>query len=87
MSSSATSFRTKVAAAVEMAGSQVALARLMGRSQQQVSALCNYATGISAEDAIAIHRATSGKISASELRPDLWNAPENVPSEPAGERA
>jgi DNA-binding transcriptional regulator YdaS (Cro superfamily) len=80
-------FRALVADAVKAVGSQVALAEKMGRSQQQVSALCTRATTISAEDALAIHRATDGKISASRLRPDIWPTPAHVPGEPVPERA
>lgn len=76
-------FRPLVIEAVKIVGSQGALAEKMGRSQQQVSALCTRATSISAEDALAIHRATSGEVPASALRPDIWAAPEFVPaSEP-----
>jgi DNA-binding transcriptional regulator YdaS (Cro superfamily) len=73
-------FRALVAEAVKVVGSQVALAEKMGRSQQQVSALCTRATFISAEDALAIHRATAGEVPASQLRPDLWASPESVPA-------
>lgn len=30
--------------------------------------------------AIAIHQWSNGEISASELRPDLWQSPESVPT-------
>lgn len=73
-------FRALVAEAVKVVGSQVALAEKMGRSQQQVSALCTRAISISAEDALAIHRATGGEIPASKLRPDLWDSPASVPA-------
>jgi DNA-binding transcriptional regulator YdaS (Cro superfamily) len=75
-------FRALVTKAVEELGSQSALAERMGRSQQQVSALCTRATTISAEDALAIHRATGGKVSASDLRPDLWVEPDAIPPSP-----
>lgn len=79
-------FRALVAEAVKIVGSQGALAHKMGRSQQQVSALCTRATFISAEDAIAIHRATDGAVAASDLRPDLWQAPDHVPISAEPER-
>lgn len=72
-------FRARVIDAVRIVGSQGALAQKMGRSQQQVSALCTRATFISAEDAIAIHHATDGVVPASDLRPDIWALPEHVP--------
>ena len=73
-------FRALVATAVEIVGSQGALAKAMGRSQQQVSALINRAPAISAEDALAIHHATGGRVAASDIRPDLWRRPEDVPA-------
>jgi DNA-binding transcriptional regulator YdaS (Cro superfamily) len=73
-------FRALVRSAVEIVGSQGSLAQMMGRSQQQVSALINRAPAISAEDAVAIHRATNGQVPASALRPDLWLRPEDVPA-------
>lgn len=72
-------FRSLVADAVRIVGSQGALADKMGRSQQQVSALCTRATFISAEDALAIDAATDGVVPASALRPDLWSSPDHVP--------
>jgi len=33
--------------------------------------------------ALAIHHFSNGKISASEIRPDLWENPEDVPSAPS----
>lgn len=32
--------------------------------------------------ALAIHHYTKGAVPASELRPDLWTKPEDVPAEP-----
>ena len=76
-------FRPHVLKAVELAGSQSILAEKIGRSQQQVSALCTRATTISAEDALAIHRATNGEVPASAMRPDLWVNSKAVPASPA----
>jgi DNA-binding transcriptional regulator YdaS (Cro superfamily) len=73
-------FRELVRRAVAIVGSQPTLAERIGKSQQHVSSLCRTASFISAEDAISIHRATAGKVSASELRPDLWKSPEHVPT-------
>lgn len=65
-------FRALVRKAVTIKGSQASLAAAIRRSQQQVSALCNRADAISAEDALAIDLATEGQVGKSELRPDLW---------------
>ncbi len=35
--------------------------------------------------ALAIHHFTNGEIPASEIRPDLWENPEDVPSAPVVE--
>lgn len=68
-------FRSLVAEAVKLVGSQTELAKRMERSQQQVSFLCTVAKKISAEDSIAIERATGGQIPRWRLRPDLWSQP------------
>lgn len=73
-------FRALVNRAVQLVGSQSRLAELIGRSQQQVSALCTRAPTISAEDALAIDRCTSGEVSKSDLRPDLWPPTAQVPA-------
>ena len=74
-------FRAHVVRAVQIVGSQAALADRMNRSQQQISALCRTANYISAEDALGIHYATGGEVPASALRPDLWASPDHVPPE------
>ena len=58
-----------------LGGSQSKLAEAIGVSQQQVSKLLRKDQGISAEVALAIHTATDGAVSKSELRPDLWPVP------------
>lgn len=88
MHEAAPHFRSLVMKAADKVGSQSILAERIGRSQQQVSALCTRARSISAEDALAIHRATGGAVAASDLRPDLWQRPEDVPApSQAGEAA
>jgi DNA-binding transcriptional regulator YdaS (Cro superfamily) len=74
--------------AVALVGSQAKLAAEMTRcgsesSQSKISWLLVSAEQISAEDALAIHRATEGRVPACELRPDLWPTPDHVPQEPA----
>lgn len=58
--------------AIEAAGSQAVLAERSGLSQQFISKLLNNERRVSAESAVAIHRATDGKIPCSVLRPDLF---------------
>lgn len=71
--------------AVSLAGSQKQLAASMGCSQAKISWLLVTANQISAEDSLAIHRATAGQVSASSLRPDLWPTHAHIPIEPQPE--
>lgn len=74
--------------AVAVSGSQAKLAAEMSRSgaedcsQSKISWLLVVADKISAEDSLAVHRATHGAVSASQLRPDLWPTEQHVPIEP-----
>lgn len=71
-------FRAHVRRAVSLFGSQGLLGEAIGRSQQQISALCTEeARMISAEDALAIEVATKGRVSASDMRPDIWPTPKD----------
>jgi DNA-binding transcriptional regulator YdaS (Cro superfamily) len=65
-------WRQHVRRAVRAVGSQEELARAIGCSQAKVSWLLLSAAQIKAEDALAIERATDGRVRAAELRPDLW---------------
>lgn len=67
-------FRLHIQEAVKIAGTQKALADAIGISQQGVSYLLTDAKDISPEIAAAIDTFTQGKISKSELRPDIWKA-------------
>lgn len=58
--------------AIELTGSQVALGAKIGCSQAKISWLLISADNISAEDAVAIERATDGRVSRRDLRPDMW---------------
>lgn len=70
--------------AVKLCGRQQDLAAKAGCAQQTISKYLNDEIRVSAEHAVAIHRATGGAVPASALRPDLWRRPEDVPaSEPA----
>jgi DNA-binding transcriptional regulator YdaS (Cro superfamily) len=69
--------------AIEMAGSEAKLAGLIkqaGFSYSQVAINRAKRLGrVSAEMALAVHRALEGRVPASEIRPDLWRRPEDVP--------
>lgn len=65
--------------AIRQVGSQPKLAKAMGCSQSKISWLLITADEISAEDSLAIDRATNGDVSASKLRPDLWPTEQHVP--------
>lgn len=75
--------RDLICQAISLKGSQAKLAEAAGVKQQSIWQ-AKEAGRVSAELALAIHRATSGAVPASALRPDLWRRPEDVPtSEPA----
>jgi DNA-binding transcriptional regulator YdaS (Cro superfamily) len=60
-------------------GSEAALARETGLSQPLIhKAKKNGRAG--PRLALAIHHFSKGQIPASEIRPDLWEKPEDVPS-------
>lgn len=71
--------------AIRLAGSQFELAERMREagakdiSQSKVSWMLQRGTQISAEDALAVQRATDGNVSAADLRPDLWASAKHVP--------
>lgn len=68
-------FRPHVEKAIGLYGSQAKLAAEMGCSQQYISWLLKDADQVSAEMAVAFERVTSGQVSRSDLRPDLFPAP------------
>ena len=65
----------QIASAIKAVGSQPKLAELAGLSQQHISKLLRRQRGVSAEAAVAIERATRGKVPRHVLRPDLWPTP------------
>jgi DNA-binding transcriptional regulator YdaS (Cro superfamily) len=73
-----THVKEAVSRAVAIAGSEVKLAAACGVSQPAISK-AKLKGKISASLAMSIHLATNGQVPASELRPDLWRSPENVP--------
>lgn len=67
-------FRNLIARAVKLKGSQQKLAEAAGCTQQQISYLLNEASGISAEMALKMERATDGAVSRHDLRPDIYGS-------------
>jgi DNA-binding transcriptional regulator YdaS (Cro superfamily) len=75
-------WKKHLARAIELKGSQQKLADAIGCSQSKINWLVTEADRISAEDALAIHRATDGEVNGSQLRPDLWLTPDDCPIKP-----
>ncbi len=66
-------FRRHIQRAISLAGSQSKLAEQLDISQQNVSRLMTRAKRVPAELAVAIEKVTEGKVSRSDLRPDLFD--------------
>lgn len=66
--------RDLIESAIKALGSQEKLAEAIGISQQGVSYLLRHAPRVTAEVAVAIERATRGKVRRSDLRPDIFGA-------------
>lgn len=62
--------------AVQVAGSQAALAKKLGVTPQHVWNWLNRDEKVPAEQAIPIETATEGKVSRHDLRPDLYPDPQ-----------
>lgn len=78
--------------AIEHYGSQPKLARAIGCSQSKISWLLKVADQIDAETALAVDLATAdadegGRVTKSQLRPDLWPLTESPPTAPDAPRA
>ena len=58
--------------AVEIAGGQTALAKALGVQQAHVWNWLNRDSALPAEYVIPIERATKGRVSRHELRPDIY---------------
>jgi DNA-binding transcriptional regulator YdaS (Cro superfamily) len=65
--------------AIRIAGSQCKLAAATGYSQVAINKAKRRGS-VSPAMALAVHRFTGGAVPASELRPDLWARPQDVPS-------
>jgi DNA-binding transcriptional regulator YdaS (Cro superfamily) len=59
--------------AIEAAGGQTALAKALGIKTQAISQWKH--NGVPAEKALAVERASGGKVKCHELRPDVFPAP------------
>lgn len=65
--------KTALERAIEIAGSQSALARQINTSQQNVWAWLKKADGkVPAEYVLPIEKATCGEVGRHELRPDIY---------------
>ena len=62
--------------AIAQLGSQVAVAKVAGVTPQAVSEIVRRGRRVPAEWCRAIEQATSGSVSAHDLRPDLYPAKE-----------
>jgi len=68
--------QTPLQSAIEIMGSQTALARACGVEQGHVWHWLNRAKKLPAERAIQIEHATNGRVTRHQLRPDLFGPPQ-----------
>ena len=64
--------------AIELAGGQAALARRIGKKPQHVWAWLNRDRCVPAEMCKPIERAVDGRVTRHELRPDIFDAPQEA---------
>jgi DNA-binding transcriptional regulator YdaS (Cro superfamily) len=64
--------KTPLERAIEIAGSQAALAASIGKSQQAISYAKKRSLRVTAEMAVSIEKATKGAVRKEELRPDIF---------------
>ncbi len=64
--------RELIEEAVKAVGSQAKLAEAIGLTQQGVWWLIHRGDKVSAEVAVAVEKATAGKVTRQQLRPDLF---------------
>jgi DNA-binding transcriptional regulator YdaS (Cro superfamily) len=72
-----------IARAIAIAGSETKLGEGTGFSQVAINKAKRRGHA-SAEMARAIHWYTKGAVPGSDIRPDLWQRPEDVPPRPEG---
>lgn len=70
--------------AIKIAGSEEKLGQGTGYTQVAINK-AKHRGRVSAEMALAFHRFTRGQVPASQLRPDLWRSPSDVPPLEAAE--
>lgn len=61
--------------AIEVAGTQAKLASLIGKRQGHIGNWLNRDKKVPAEACLPIERATGGKVTRYDLRPDIFGAP------------
>ncbi|PRG29273.1 hypothetical protein C6T62_24300 [Burkholderia multivorans] len=73
--------------AIQLAGSQSALARLLGKSQPLIFKWLNSPNGLAPEHCAAIERVFPGAVTRRDLRPNDWHLIWPELAEPAQEGA
>ena len=73
---------TLIEQAIAMYGTEAKLAAAVGCSQPAIN-IAKRRGGVGAEMAIAIHRATDGRVAKWKLRPDLWTPSDSTPRKSA----
>jgi DNA-binding transcriptional regulator YdaS (Cro superfamily) len=71
--------------AIKILGSQTALAKALGISQQGISYLLRHTSKPTAEMAKRIEKVTKGKVTRSQLRPDLYGGYKRKPKKSDGD--
>ena len=74
--------KSPIERAIAIAGSEAKLGGRIGFSQVAINK-AKHKGRASPRMALAIHHFTKGGVPASEIRPDIWNRPEDVPPEDA----
>ena len=74
--------KTPIQRAIEFAGSEAKLGKGTGFSQVAINK-AKHKGHASTRLALAIHHFTNGSVPASEIRPDIWARPEDVPPQQA----
>lgn len=64
---------TALERAIEILGTQYALAHAIGAKQQHISYWVNKGKSVPAKYAISIERATNGQVTRSEICPEVFN--------------
>lgn len=73
--------KSPIERAIDIAGSEAKLASAIGLSQPLINK-AKKSGRAGPRLALGIHHFTHGAVPASELRPDLWEKPEDVPGAP-----